>query len=86
MNGSLPIDITGAQVQQYPELVHLLTELSQRITPDGVSLHTKQELEQVSKIIYMSLLKVDIKILTVSYNNVCITLNMEVEFYQYFFL
>jgi hypothetical protein len=48
VNDSLPIDITGAQVQQYPELACLLSELSQRITADGVSLHVKQELQQVS--------------------------------------
>lgn len=49
MNSALPIDVTAAQVQQYPELVKLLTELSQRITPEGISFQVKQELEQVSE-------------------------------------
>lgn len=49
MNSALPIDITAAQVQHYPELVKLLTELSQSITPEGISVQVKQELEQVSE-------------------------------------
>ncbi|XP_061163614.1 HAUS augmin-like complex subunit 4 [Saccostrea echinata] len=49
LNSSLPVDITAAQVQQYPELVKLLTQLSQRITPEGTSLHVKQELEQAEE-------------------------------------
>lgn len=49
LNSALPIDITAAQVQQYPELVKLLTELSQRITPEGISVQVKQELEQAEE-------------------------------------
>lgn len=49
VNASLPIDITATQVQHYPELAKLLTDLSQKITPEGVSVQVKQELHQVSE-------------------------------------
>ncbi|XP_022343998.2 HAUS augmin-like complex subunit 4 [Crassostrea virginica] len=49
LNASLPIDITATQVQHYPELAKLLTDLSQRITPEGVSVQVKQELHQAEE-------------------------------------